>query len=358
VAALRPQPHYSIDLFTGGTMDRFRNILVVVDDTGRRPAALARAAALARRHGARVTAVHAMKGRGDHEMPAFDGISACEVQRIERETCVEELAEAVAAVRAEGVDADARLLVGTPFPFIEIIREVIRGGYDLVIKDARPPHGLVERFFSSLDLHLLRKCPVPVWILKPDERARPGRVVAAVDPDTVDPEHERLNGVILDLAASVARQDGGELHVVHAWRLFGENAFRSHRFRLPAARLDAMIEQERARRAALVEALVDEYRTPDFAVAVHLIKGEPGEVLPAALRHLRADLVVMGTVARTGVPGFIIGNTAETVLGEVACSVLAVKPSGFESPVRLPDAVAGSGAAMTISRPVGGRAHR
>ena len=50
---------------------------------------------------------------------------------------------------------------------------------------------------------------------------------------------------------------------------------------------------------------------------------------------LGADLVVMGTVARTGIAGLFIGNTAEAILDQLACSVLAVKPSGFVTPVKL-----------------------
>ncbi len=46
-----------------------------------------------------------------------------------------------------------------------------------------------------------------------------------------------------------------------------------------------------------------------------------------------AVLLVMGTVCRTGVPGFFIGNTAERVLQHLDCSLLAVKPKGFETPV-------------------------
>jgi nucleotide-binding universal stress UspA family protein len=43
----------------------------------------------------------------------------------------------------------------------------------------------------------------------------------------------------------------------------------------------------------------------------------------------------MGTVARIGIPGLLIGNTAETILDQLDCSVLAVKPPGFVSPVAL-----------------------
>ena len=49
----------------------------------------------------------------------------------------------------------------------------------------------------------------------------------------------------------------------------------------------------------------------------------------------------MGTVGRTGIPGLFIGNTAETVLRQVHCSVLTVKPEGFETPVRLDQKNAG-----------------
>ena len=45
--------------------------------------------------------------------------------------------------------------------------------------------------------------------------------------------------------------------------------------------------------------------------------------------------IVMGTVCRTGIPGFFIGNTAEYVLSRVHCSVLTMKPAGFVSPVTL-----------------------
>jgi nucleotide-binding universal stress UspA family protein len=52
-------------------------------------------------------------------------------------------------------------------------------------------------------------------------------------------------------------------------------------------------------------------------------------------RQLEADLIVMGTVARTGIPGFIMGNTAEAILNQIDCSVLAIKPPGFVTPVTL-----------------------
>ena len=67
---------------------------------------------------------------------------------------------------------------------------------------------------------------------------------------------------------------------------------------------------------------------------VHIMKGEPHKVIPNLAQEMKADLVVMGTVARTGIPGLIMGNTAETILNNIGCSVLAVKPPGFVTPVK------------------------
>ncbi len=70
---------------------------------------------------------------------------------------------------------------------------------------------------------------------------------------------------------------------------------------------------------------------------MHLLKGNAGTLIPELAQEKAIELIVMGTVCRTGVSGMIIGNTAETVLRRVDCSVLAVKPDGFVTPVMLDD---------------------
>ena len=65
------------------------------------------------------------------------------------------------------------------------------------------------------------------------------------------------------------------------------------------------------------------------------MKGNAKHVVPMTAQELDVDLVVMGTVARTGIAGFFMGNTAESILNQLTCSVLTVKPPGFVSPVTL-----------------------
>ena len=67
--------------------------------------------------------------------------------------------------------------------------------------------------------------------------------------------------------------------------------------------------------------------------AIELVKGEPEDVISRYVEDHGIDLVVMGTVARTGIAGLLIGNTAERVLQRLRVSVLATKPAGFTSPV-------------------------
>jgi nucleotide-binding universal stress UspA family protein len=71
-------------------------------------------------------------------------------------------------------------------------------------------------------------------------------------------------------------------------------------------------------------------------VQIHSLKGDPGTVIPSFVKNHQVDVIVMGTLCRTGLSGLYIGNTAEKVLGNVRCSVLTVKPEGFVSPVKLP----------------------
>jgi len=90
-----------------------------------------------------------------------------------------------------------------------------------------------------------------------------------------------------------------------------------------------------------VEKLMDEFlKNHGNTVAaenVHVIKGETPDVVPNFVTENDVDLVVMGTVARSGVAGLIMGNSAEQILSSIQCSVLAVKPDGFISPIHVDD---------------------
>ena len=51
----------------------------------------------------------------------------------------------------------------------------------------------------------------------------------------------------------------------------------------------------------------------------------PSKEIPSVAKKVKADLVVLGNVGRTGLKGLVIGNTAEKILQRLAVDVLLVK---------------------------------
>lgn len=308
-------------------MKRFKNILYFADGAAQACPALDRAIALARGNQARLALFDVIGER----LPGSDLQRRLKIdlEALVREGRREALEQLAVPLREPDGLIYSQVVSGVPF--VEVIRAVLRNGYDLVIKPARPPEGLSERIFGSTDLHLLRKCPCPVWIDRPGEANPYQRILAAVDP-TAEPGSDRL---VMDLATSLAAREGADLSVVHAWALEGESLLRGRRAPMPSEEVDRLVEEERGRHTEAMDHLLASYGIDLKAPGVHLVKGWPAQVIRETEENTKADLIVMGTVGRTGIPGFFIGNTAEEVLQATRASILAVKPAGFVSPVTL-----------------------
>ena len=306
-------------------MKRFKNILFLADEQDAPSAALSRAVALAERNQARLTVVDVIAAVDTPgEISAQLGMEVADLLMEKRKEALDAL---VRPFDVAGTVIYTKVYSG--IAFVEVIRAVQRNGYDLLIKDARSPAGLTERLFGSTDMHLLRKCPCPVWIDRPAAKTSYDSIVAAVDPFS----SAGCDPLIMDLSTSLAALESSRLSVVHAWHLDGESMLRDGRLRLPETELDDMLALTEQKHRDAVGALLNAY---DIAVGdpdVHLVKGESAEVIRQLSEQVSADLIVLGTVGRTGIPGFFIGNTAEDVLQTTNTSVLAVKPAGFVSPV-------------------------
>ncbi len=308
-------------------MQSFQNILLIY---GRDRVALERAVALAKRDRAKLTVVQVVK-KMPREWSHFEsGGTSLDLQELAIDECQSRLDEYVGSLKQADLHVATSVLVGTPF--LEITRDVMANHRDLVIMTADGEEGFQKRLFGSTSLHLMRKCPCPIWVFKPTRRKIAKRILAAVDPDIEDETHESLNAKILQLSSSIASQQDAELHVAHAWNAFGEGLLRG-RTGVNPSEIGQYVREVEERMRHGVESLVQQFAKE--AVEVHLGKGNPAEVIPGIVRSREIDLLVMGTVCRTGIAGFFIGNTAETILDEVDCSVLTVKPNGFASPVEL-----------------------
>ena len=227
--------------------------------------------------------------------------------------------------RSDGAEVQVQVAVDIGRAAVSIVRRAMASDHDLVILTT---DGSDDR--EALIRVVLRTCPKPVWVMR--QRARNARVLAAVDPAG----ETALNHQILELANDLATDSEGELHIVHAWQLFGEESLLAEGASLginsaEVAEFAGLVEA--SHRQQLEKLLAD--LGYDQARNVHMVNCDPGTAIKELINMYRIDLLVMGSIGRTGDDGAVVGNTAEQVFDEVPSSVLVVKPPGFVSPIRL-----------------------
>lgn len=308
-------------------MPKFTNILVCIDLESDDHPALERAARIAKRDAAAITVVAVLE-----PLPKFASLILSETSKDIESVIAGEIREkldALVASAAKGVSkVTTDLLVG--HTAIQIIRQVLRGGHDLVIKVGDEVDDRVRSRVSHRDMQLLRKCPCTVWLVRIPSSRKIDRVLAAIDPEPGDAVRNALNERIMEMAADVSHDEKAKLTALRAWGLVGTTV---HLGRLSQDQLDAYMakvgETYRDSLDEFFEGLDGAQQDAD----VQLVKGEAEEVIPEWVEKHGVDVLVMGTVARTGIAGFLIGNTAERVLNQVGCSIIALKPQGFVTPV-------------------------
>lgn len=309
-------------------MKRFKRILSYAG-TEDITAALQRSIALAAENGANLTLMDVVPPPRTSGWTARVSVEELQQQVIgERREKLRRLTQQCAE---RSVATDVVVRIGKPA--VEIVREVLRGNHDLVVKSAERDAS-IPFFFTSVMKSLLRSCPCPVWALKPEAHGDFDSVLAAIDPESEDPQHASLNRTIIQLGLSITRRENATLHLVGVWDLWMEAALRHH---AGDAEVDAIVVSREQELQEAFEQLLKPHTEPSDRVKIHIRRGTPAKVIREVAAEVEADLMVMGTVCRTGVAGALIGNTAEQLLSEVDCSVLAIKPEGFVSPIRLPE---------------------
>jgi len=322
-------------------MKRFKNILFVVENVESCKQALERAVTLAEANQANLTVVDVVKRVATSiEMLTYEDLQTALV------SVSGQALEALVDPFRKRVVIQTKVLKGTPY--LEIIREVLRNGRDLVIKVPETQDWL-DLILGCADMNLLRNCPCPVLIEKPALLKSYRCVLAAVDVDrNYQPAELKtthaLNRQIIEMASSLALADFADLHIVSVWNAIGENFMRGGFSHRPDNEVLAYVEQVRQNQAANLDAFMGEVasclgkETMEYLKPrTHMVKGSTHQEILALAKRIEADLIVMGSVARTGVSGFIMGNTAEKVLNQIDCSVLTIKPPGFVTPVTVED---------------------
>lgn len=231
----------------------------------------------------------------------------------------------VAMARGQGVAAHAALAVGQHWA--EIVLKVCEDDHDLLVIGTHDLHGLRHLLLGSTARKLLHECPCPVWVSKIGTPPVPRRILVASDLTPLS-----------DIAVNVAVNLG---HVAHAHtHLLDVVEYRIDRFLgpYPSDLISRQYhERIRARANAGLHAQVEHAgaTAKDPAITVHVAAGDgiPDHAIVKFIREHNIDLLVLGTASRSGFAALLQGNTAERLLPEVPCSVLAVKPADFNAVV-------------------------
>ncbi|WP_022962499.1 universal stress protein [Halopseudomonas pelagia] len=188
-------------------------------------------------------------------------------------------------------------------------------GCELVVKQHLPDSPLKKALLTPDDWKLLRYCPVPVLLVKTTASWMKGSVLAAVDVGNHDDQHHVLHDTIVSHAADIVEMINGDLHLVSAH---------------PAPMLSAAdpIYQVRENIANRYRDEAQRYATANGLDLehMHIDEGPADTLIPKVARHIGASVTVIGTVARKGIAGALIGNTAEVILDQLDSDILVLKP--------------------------------
>jgi nucleotide-binding universal stress UspA family protein len=156
------------------------------------------------------------------------------------------------------------------------------------------------------------------------------KVLCALDLDDTD-SRQGLNRKLLAAGRQLASVYGADIHVVHVVDKQRTEAYRSF---LTAE----LFERFRSSREQLLredlEKLISSELDDVSHVHAHLLEGDPCDRLTDMVKGQRFSHLVMGSVAHLSA-GHLMGSLIEDVLSRVECSVLALKPDNFSSPVAL-----------------------
>ncbi len=314
------------------------HLLLISQNTQHEQALFDWVLAVAKSQGATVTVLRVLPEPEAGIFLWFEDVLPAEVMRQQSQTVLEEFAPWKAQANDAGITFNTEVLFGKLF--YKAIQYAMKKSVDWLIKQTdEATLGLTTNIFNSQDKHLLRKCPCPVLLHKHGTALPFKKIMASIDVDLDDDTLVScdFNQSILKQALFIAQlqdrvyQSNTYLEAVHAWQADAENLVHYWNPDLSESDFLRWTENIRQQHLTAIETELNTLNSSEFEIV--LPKGAAVEVISSIVEQHQVDLLVMGTLGRDGLPGMIIGNTSESILERINCSVLALKPDDFVSPV-------------------------
>ena len=307
-------------------MEKYQKILAVVDPTTDDQKALKRAIELAQKTKASITAFLSIYDFS-YEMTTM--LSGDEREAM-RQSVINDRKQWLESLLAEldisGLSIDCKVIWHNR-PFEQIISQVLNHGYDIVIKGTHQHDKLKSVIFTPTDWHLLRKCPCPVLLVKEHLWPDNGNILAAINIGSEEEEHKALNDKITAEAKQLTKVMNANLHLVNSFPGTPVNIA----IEIPEFNANDYNESMLKHHKGVMLEHATAFNVPEQNT--HIKEGLPEDVIQSVAEEIDAELVILGTVGRTGITAALIGNTAEHVIDRLNCDVLALKPDGYISPL-------------------------
>ena len=223
--------------------------------------------------------------------------------------------------------------------FEGIVRHAIDCDADVVFKDTHHHSALSRALFTNTDWNLIRTCPVPLWLVKPQAIPDKPTIVAAIDPLHEHDKPAALDDEILVISKALADATNADVRAFHSYdpRIAVATATANAYIpvSLPFDEIEKQMHEQHEKRFNEVVTFhgIDASKS-------HLVAGVTHEELPEFSKSIAADVVVMGAVSRNRWKRLFIGATAERTLEHLPCDLLIVKPDWFQTPAEIAEKAA------------------
>ncbi|NIB44027.1 universal stress protein [Pseudomaricurvus alkylphenolicus] len=159
---------------------------------------------------------------------------------------------------------------------------------DLILVPSYATEELRYRF-TDAKWNLIRHAPCPVLIVRPGAKSQRKVILSAVKMQSTNSKYEELNNQIIERGKWAAEAYGADFHVVNAYS-------------------DSMHYPDRGNMVRKIGIDSDK---------IHVVQGPPEEVVAKVAAEIEADIVVIGTLKRTGLSLAMRGNTSEQVTSKL-----------------------------------------
>jgi universal stress protein E len=259
-------------------------IMVVIDPTHEDQPAFERALESAHMTGARLHLYACVAKQ------ASVGDAQAEAQRVQ--ALLESMAD---QALADGIEAATELESATNWRK-QAVTAAARCSASMIFKTYVTHSDVQREIRTTYDWTLLRLAPCPVLLIKNMRDWSHRKVLAAINSQSADEAHIKLNNQIVSFAQQFSDAYGSDAHLVTAYQ--DRN------------------QQPEASTLATACGVGEEY--------IHIGEGKAADVIRDTAELIEADLIIIGTVGRSGIKGTIVGNTSERLLDHTHSDLLVL----------------------------------